>query len=142
MFRRSFLSLGTMKLSKATRLQLGTIHSEFGKMTGAAGSSELWGNQYYGLKYPMATQIFFFFLILAYRMGVTSYQQYRDMIIFHNHICLEDVFDRCLRPIPGIYRLKSVYTYSPQGVMEYRDPTPLEWLPYELKLGSIKQASL
>ena len=142
MLRRSLPKRSTIKLTKATRLQLGTIQSEFGTMSTIAGNQEMWGNQYFPMKYPVLWNVVGIFVIFVYRVTITAYQQYRDMLIYSEHICLEDVWDRAIRPIPGINRIKSIYTYGIQGLQEYRAPTPLTWLPYEMKLGSIRQSSL
>jgi len=142
MFRRGLFQRKNIKLTKATRLQLGAVQTEQGTMSTLAGNSEHWGNQYYPLKYPIAFHVCGFIMIFTYRVIAAAYGQYRDMLIFSEHICIEDVWDRAIRPIPGLNRIKSILIYGPQGMQEYRAPTPLTWLPYEMKLGSIRQSSL
>lgn len=70
-----------------------------------------------------------------------AYSQYRDMLLLQKYICYEDVQDRCLIPIPGQKSLKSIFTDTILGYLSFRDCNPLEWFPFELKLGDVKQAS-
>ncbi|CBH14849.1 uncharacterized protein TEOVI_000481700 [Trypanosoma equiperdum] len=128
-------------LSKATRLQLGNIKTEYGYVSTAAGSQEKWGFLFKGRRYPLISCGYSICLVCIAITVVGTYQQYRDMIIMTEHISYEDVKDRCLTPMPGWARLRSLQIASPLGPMTYRDPTPLDWLPFELKLGCVKQAS-
>ncbi|ORC92308.1 uncharacterized protein TM35_000045220 [Trypanosoma theileri] len=128
-------------LSKATRLQLGNIKTEYGYVSTAAGSQEKWGFLFKARKYPLISCGYSICLICLAIGVIGSYQQYRDMVIMTEHISYEDVRDRCLTPIPGWARIRNVQIASPLGPMTYRDPTPLDWLPFELKLGYVKQAS-
>ncbi|CBZ30724.1 conserved hypothetical protein [Leishmania mexicana MHOM/GT/2001/U1103] len=137
---RTRLSLAPM-LSKATRLQLGNIKTEYGTVSTAAGSAEKWGFLFGGNTYPIISIGFSIFMVSATCVIVATYQQYRDMAIVTEHISYEDVKDRCLTPMPGWARLRSFSMATPQGPATFRDPTPLDWLPFELKLGYVKQAS-
>lgn len=128
-------------LSKATRLQLGNIKTEYGMVSTAAGSTEKWGFIFGGRVYPLISCVFSCFIMCAFITVTGTYQQYRDMVIMTEHITYEDVKDRCLTPIPGWARIRSASMANPMGPMTYRDPTPLDWLPFELKLGYVKQAS-
>lgn len=137
---RTRLSLAPM-LSKATRLQLGNIKTEYGTVSTAAGSVEKWGFIFGGKTYPLAN-IGFVIMFTSLVLTVTgAYQQYRDSVIMSEYISYEDVKDRCLTPIPGWARIRTIQIANPMGPMTYRDPTPLDWLPFELKLGYVKQAS-
>ncbi|ESS64081.1 hypothetical protein TCDM_14479 [Trypanosoma cruzi Dm28c] len=128
-------------LSKATRLQLGNIKTEYGYVSTAAGSQEKWGFIFKVRRYPLLS-CGYTLCLMSITIGVVgTYQQYRDMVIMTEHISYEDVKDRCLTPIPGWARIRNVQIASPLGPMTYRDPTPLDWLPFELKLGHVKQAS-
>lgn len=128
-------------LSKATRLQLGNIKTEYGRVSTAAGSAEKWGFLFGGSTYPLLSVGSCVFSFCAVLMVVTTYQQYRDMVVLCEHIAYEDVKDRCLTPMPGWARLRGVGIATPFGPATFRDPTPLDWLPFELKLGYVKQAS-
>ena len=128
-------------MTRATRLQLGNIKTEYGDLQTAAGSHEKWGYQYRGWKYPMFAHISGSAIIFIFQMIVGVWAQYRDMIIFSEHICYEDVKDRVLTEMPGWARLQCFQKITPIGFVPYRDPTPLDWLPIELKLGQVKQAS-
>ncbi|KPI85179.1 hypothetical protein ABL78_5767 [Leptomonas seymouri] len=128
-------------LSKATRLQLGNIKTEYGMVSTAAGSAEKWGFLFGGNVYPLISLGFGIFMISAAITVSGTYQQYRDMVIMTEHISYEDVKDRCLTPMPGWARLRTIQISHPLGPMTYRDPTPLDWLPFELKLGYVTQAS-
>ncbi|CCW62033.1 unnamed protein product [Phytomonas sp. EM1] len=138
--RLSRVNLAPM-LSKATRLQLGNVKTEHGTFSSAAGSQEKWGFIFGGRVYPAIGCTFSCFVIAVAITITGTYYQYRDMVLMTEHITYEDVKDRCLTPIPGWARLRSVQMANPMGPMTYRDPTPLDWLPFELKLGSVKQAS-
>ncbi|KAG5492584.1 hypothetical protein JKF63_01163 [Porcisia hertigi] len=137
---RTRISLAPM-LSKATRLQLGNIKTEYGTVSTAAGSVEKWGFLFGGNTYPLVSLGFGVFMMCAILTVVATYQQYRDMVIVTEHISYEDVKDRCLTPMPGWARLRSFSMATPHGPATFRDPTPLDWLPFELKLGYVKQAS-
>ncbi|CAJ1012094.1 hypothetical protein Q4I28_007407 [Leishmania naiffi] len=137
---RTRLYLAPM-LSKATRLQLGNIKTEYGTVSTAAGSVEKWGFLFGGNMYPIVSLSFGIFMVCATMAVAATYQQYRDMVIVTEHISYEDVKDRCLTPMPGWVRLRSFSMATPQGPATFRDPTPLDWLPFELKLGYVKQAS-
>lgn len=128
-------------LSKATRLQLGNVKSNYGTLSTAAGSLEKWGFLYVPHVYPSLTLAMLLGLVALFVGVGGTYQQYRDMIVMTEHISYEDVKDRCLTPIPGWARLHTMGISSPAGAQTYRDPTPLDWLPFELKLGYVKQAS-
>ncbi|CCW72271.1 unnamed protein product [Phytomonas sp. Hart1] len=128
-------------LSNATRLQLGNIKTKNGTFATASGSQEKWGFILGGRVYPIIGCTFSCFTIIVVMTVAGTYQEYRDMILMSEHISYEDVKDRCLTPIPGWARLRSLQMASPMGPVTYRDPTPLEWLPFELKLGYVKQAS-
>lgn len=128
-------------LSKATRLQLGNIKTDYGLLSTAAGSAEKWGMLFGGKTYPIISlwgSVLFGVSILVI---VGTYRDYRDLVVMTEHISYEDIKDRCLTPIPGWTRLRSGAMVNPAGIMTYRDPTPLDWLPFELKLGYVKQAS-
>ncbi|KAK7196896.1 hypothetical protein NESM_000631000 [Novymonas esmeraldas] len=137
---RTRLHLAPM-LSKATRLQLGNIKTEYGTVSTAAGSAEKWGYLFGGNTYPLISMSASLFLLCSTLMVIATYQQYRDMVIMTEHISYEDVKDRCLTPMPGWARLRSVGMATPHGPSTFREPTPLDWLPFELKLGYVKQAS-
>lgn len=140
MFRSNLLNRAPA-LSKATRLQLGNIKTDYGSVSTAAGSSEKWGFIYRVNRYPMLGYIFGISFIVITQTVIACYYQYRDMLIMADHICYEDVRDRVLTPIPGIARLKTIQMMGAENIYAYRDPTPLDWLPFELKLGAVKQAS-
>ncbi|KPA86096.1 putative mitochondrial hypothetical protein [Leptomonas pyrrhocoris] len=137
---RTRLSLAPM-LSKATRLQLGNIKTEYGMVSTAAGSAEKWGFLFGGNVYPLISIGLGVFVISAMITVAGTYQEYRDLLVMTEHISYEDVKDRCLTPMPGWARLRTVQIAQPLGPVTYRDPTPLDWLPFELKLGYVKQAS-
>lgn len=128
-------------LSKATRLQLGNVKTEYGAASTAAGSAEKWGFLLKGRAHPMITYAVGFVVIVSCTLCTAAYQQYRDMKVMLGHITCEDVKDRCLTPIPGWARLRTIAMANPMGPATYRDPTPLDWLPFELKLGFVKHAS-
>nr|CCC93209.1 hypothetical protein, unlikely [Trypanosoma congolense IL3000] len=128
-------------LSKATRLQLGNVKTEYGYVSTAAGSQEKWGFLFKGRRYPLIHCTYSICLVCLAITVVGTYQQYRDMVIMTEYISYEDVKDRCLTPIPGWARIRNLQIAGPLGPMTYRDPTPLDWLPFELKLGYVKQAS-
>ena len=131
----------SLSLSKATRLQLGNIKTDYGAVSTAAGSSEKWGFVFKTSRYP--NFVLFSGLIYLWTFGscVILYEQYRDMMISVEHVLYEDVRDRCLTRMPGWARLRTMKAMTPSGPMCYRDPTPLDWLPFELKLGTVKHAS-
>lgn len=133
--------LRTATLSKVTRLQLGNLKSQYGTVSTAAGSHEKWGFLYRARKYPTLGHFYMSTFLVVTIMSAGAYQQYRDMVVLSEHICYEDVKDRCLTPIPGWARLRTMQIANPCGAQTYRDPTPLDWLPFELKLGYVKQAS-
>ena len=139
---RTLFIQGEQFLSKSTRLQLGNVKSPYGELQTAAGNHEKWGFIYRGLRYPLFSYITFFFVTFTMHLTVGGYLQYRDMILLSEHICYEDLKDRCLSPMPGWARLRTIQVGMPGQFMTYRDPTPLEWLPFELKLGQVKQASI
>lgn len=129
-------------LSKATRLQLGNVKTEYGLASTAAGSKEKWGSNLAGpTSYPFATIGCLIATISVAIAAIGTYQQYRDMTIMTEHISYEDVKDRCLTPIPGWARIRSMQMANPTGPQTFRDPTPLDWLPFDIKLGYVKQAS-
>lgn len=129
-------------LSKATRLQLGNVKTEYGLASTAAGSKEKWGsNLGPRSSYPFATIGMLIATVSVAIATVGTYQQYRDMTIMTEHISYEDVKDRCLTPIPGWARIRSMQMANPTGPQTFRDPTPLDWLPFDVKLGYVKQAS-
>ncbi|CUI14398.1 transmembrane protein, putative [Bodo saltans] len=138
---RPVLLLRSVSLSKATRLQLGNLKTEYGTVSTAAGSHEKWGFLYRARKYPALGHFYMATFIITTVMVSGTYQQYRDMMIVSENICYEDVKDRCLTPMPGWARLRSIQIANPAGPQTFRDPTPLDWLPFELKLGYVKQAS-
>ena len=133
--------LRTKLLTTATRLQLGNLKSEYGNVSTAAGSIEKWGFIYRPNRYPVFNQFWWTVILTTWFLfnGVTV--QYRDMILLSENVCYEDVKDRCLTPIPGWARLRSMSMANQAGPQTHRDPTPLDWLPFELKLGYVKQAS-
>lgn len=134
--------LSAPMLSKATRLQLGNVKTEYGLAATAAGSKEKWGSNLGAhTSYPFATMGLLAGTLCVVIAVVGSYQQYRDMSIMSEHITYEDVKDRCLTPIPGWARLRSFQMANPTGPQTFRDPTPLDWLPFDIKLGYVKQAS-
>lgn len=138
---RNRLILAPM-LSKATRLQLGNVKTEHGLASTAAGSKAKWGSNLAAPStYPFVTIGGLIAAVSVIIAVVGSYQQYRDMVIMSEHITYEDVKDRCLTSIPGWARLRSMAMANPTGPQTFRDPTPLEWLPFDLKLGYVKQAS-
>lgn len=141
MFRRSATVRGEIHLSKATRLQLGNVKSPYGNLQTAAGSHEKWGYIYRGFKYPILAYVSILGTFGSLHFLSACYLQYRDMILLSEYICYEDLKDRVLTPMPGWARLRTVQVACPGQFMTYRDPTPLEWLPFELKLGQVKQAS-
>lgn len=141
MLRRSVSRLQHQFVTRATRLQLGNVKSQYGNLQTAAGSHEKWGYMYRGWKYPILAHMAGGFSLLIGQICMGFWNQYRDMVILADHICYEDVKDRCLIPIPGWGRLKGTRIAAPGGFATYRDPTPLEWLPFEIKLGQVKQAS-
>lgn len=141
MIRRTPVKLGGPTISKATRLQLGNIKTDYGNVSTAAGSAEKWGHIYRATNYPILNYIFMGTFIGMFQFIWGSYMQYRDMLILSEHITYEDVMDRCLTPVPGWARLKSIRGATPTGPHIWHDPTPLDWLPFELKLGAVKQAS-
>lgn len=141
MLRRSLKILTQPSLTRATRLQLGNVKSEYGSMQTAAGSQDKWGFIYRGWKYQLLAHFSGGFIILMVQVVVGVWAQYRDMVILSEHICYEDVKDRCITSMPGYQRLACFQQITPAGCMTYRDPTPLDWLPMELKLGQVKQAS-
>lgn len=128
-------------LSNATRLQLGNIKTQYGTVSSAAGSMEKWGFIYRARVYPTLGHFYMATFIGTVIAVVGTYQQYKDMMIVSEHICYEDVKDRCLTPVPGWARLRTIQIANPAGALTYRDPTPLDWLPFELKLGYVKQSS-
>ncbi|CAD2216884.1 hypothetical protein AGDE_00956 [Angomonas deanei] len=129
-------------LSKATRLQLGNIKTDYGNLSTAAGSREKWGFMLASSTYPLISGVLSCWFLVSFFVVLGTYQQYRDMIVMTEHISYEDVKDRCLTPIPGWARLRTIGIATTVGPMTYRDPTPLDWLPFELKLGYVKQASV
>lgn len=133
--------LRSVSLSKATRLQLGNIKTEYGTVSTAAGSGEKWGFVYRARRYPTMGHLYMCTITATIIFVSGCYSQYRDMMIVSENICYEDVKDRCLTPIPGWARLRTLQIANPAGAQTYRDPTPLDWLPFELKLGYVKQAS-
>ncbi|EPY33636.1 hypothetical protein STCU_01952 [Strigomonas culicis] len=150
LYARSFSRLDKMlrsklilapTLSKATRLQLGNIKTDYGMVSTAAGSREKWGFIFASRTYPILGTIGIAVLVMSTFTIIGTYQQYRDMIVMSEHISYQDVKDRCLTPIPGWARIHSLAIGTPEGPATYRDPTPLDWLPFELKLGYVKQAS-
>jgi hypothetical protein len=128
-------------LTRATRLQLGNIKTDYGDLQTAAGNHEKWGYLYRGWKYPVFAHLAGSFIIFMFQCVVGFWSQYRDMIMMSEHICYEDIKDRCLTPMPGWARIQCFQKITVGGMMVYRDPTPLDWLPIELKLGQVKQAS-
>lgn len=140
MLRRSFSALN-YHVTRATRLQLGNVKSEYGNIQTAAGSHEKWGFMYKGWKYPILTHVSGTVVLFIGQVTIAFWNQYRDMVILGEFITYEDVKDRCLIPIPGWSRLKGARIAAPGGFATWRDPTPLEWLPFEIKLGQVKQAS-
>jgi hypothetical protein len=143
MLRRSSLSLigGQRPITRAQRLQLGNIKTDYSNVQTAAGNHEKWGFMYRGWTYPHIAYIWgTISLYIVYYM-VGTWSQYRDMIIMSEYITYEDVEDRALTPMPGWNRLKSFQMFKPWQAMTYRDPTPLDWLPFELKLGSVANSS-
>lgn len=140
MLRRA-VTLRQKPLTRATRLQLGNIKTEYGDLQTAAGNHEKWGYMYRGWRYPVFAHTSGSFIIFLFQCIVGCWAQYRDMILMSEHICYEDVKDRCLTQMPGWARLQCFQKITPVGFVPYRDPTPLDWLPIELKLGQVKQAS-
>lgn len=132
----------TRTMSKATRLQLGNVKTAYGDVQTAAGNHEKWGFLYRGVKYPLLAYIVGVPFIGVTQYVAAAYCQYRDMVVLSEHICYEDIKDRCLTPIPGWARLRTVQIIGENGPSLFRDPTPLDWLPFELKLGHVKRASV
>lgn len=142
MLRVTFRPLQQATLSKATRLELGNVKSPYGELQTAAGSHEKWGFIFRGLRYPIFSYCALLGWSATVMLTIGTYMQYRDMMILSEHVCYEDLKDRCLSPMPGWARLRTIQTAQVGQFMTYRDPTPLEWLPFELKLGQVKQASI
>jgi hypothetical protein len=134
-------TLRSKVMTNATRLQLGNLKSEYGTVSTAAGSLEKWGFIYKANRYPMFNSFWSLLLFCSVIVWSCVMQQYRDMIVLAENICYEDVKDRCLTPIPGWTRLRSTAMMNASGPQTHRDPTPLDWLPFELKLGYVRQAS-
>ena len=132
---------GQRSVTRTQRLDLGNIKSDHGQIQTAAGNQEKWGYMYRGWRYPFlayfsgGVSLFFIYVVIG------AWSQYKDMILMSEHITYEDVEDRALTPMPGWTRLKSFQIFKPMQGMTYRDPTPLDWLPFELKLGSIRTSS-
>uniref|UniRef100_A0A7S1L3G4 Uncharacterized protein n=1 Tax=Neobodo designis TaxID=312471 RepID=A0A7S1L3G4_NEODS len=138
---RRCVALRNAYMTRATRLQLGNVKSPHGDLQTAAGNHEKWGYLYRGWRYPVAGHLAGSLAILVFQVVVGVWAQYRDMILLSEHITYEDVKDRCLTQMPGWARLQCFNKFTAGGMMPYRDPTPLDWLPLELKLGQVKQAS-
>lgn len=143
MLRRSLTHRlgGQAPVTRAQRLALGNIKTDYGNVQTAAGSHEKWGYLYRGWKYPLAAYSSMTACLWAIYFLVGTWSQYKDMIIMSEHITYEDVEDRCLTPMPGWSRLKTFQQLKPWQGLTYRDPTPLEWLPFDIKLGMVKQSS-
>ena len=143
MLRRSsnLLVGGQRPVTRAQRLQLGNIKTDYGNIQTAAGSHEKWGFMYRGWRYPMTAYFWGAASLFVVHWMVGTWSQYKDMVLFTEYITYEDVEDRALQPMPGWNRLKSFQMFKPWQGMTYRDPTPLDWLPFELKLGAIKNSS-
>ena len=146
MLRRSVsrLAIGEqqhVRLTRAQRLQLGNIKTDYGDLQTAAGSHEKWGFLYKGWRYPFIGQFcLFFFMGMCFSVSNVMHT-YRDSEIYAEHTTFEDVQERMAYHMPGSSRLKNVTIYRADGVRWEMDPTPLDWLPFEMKLGQVKQAS-
>ena len=132
---------GQSTVTRAQRMQLGNIKSDYGNVQTAAGSHEKWGFQFRGWKYPITAYFWGGVSLFVVYFLVGTWSQYKDMILLSEYITYEDVEDRALTPMPGWARLKSFQIFKPWQGMTYRDPTPLDWLPFELKLGMVKNSS-
>eukprot|EP00796_Vickermania_ingenoplastis_P005247 gene5247-3758_t len=109
----------TPMLSKATRLQLGNVKTDYGLAATAAGSKEKWGSNLAGpTPYPFVTVGCLIATISVAIAAIGTYQQYRDMTIMAEHITYEDVKDRCLTPIPGWARIRSMQMANPTVVAQ------------------------
>ena len=64
------------------------------------------------------------------------------LVLLNEHICLSDMKDRTLVAVPGVARIRGCFQMAtPGGVLTWCDPTPLEWLRFEIRLGAVKYAS-
>ena len=144
-FMASRTSVGTnhtVKLTRAQRLQLGNLRTDYGELQTAAGSQEKWGFLYKGWRYPIIGQSALFLFMFFCWATNQSLNSYRDCEIYSEHTCYEDVHERMNYPMQGHSRLKSLTRIKHDGDMFHYDPTPLEWLPFELKLAPVSQASV
>lgn len=131
----------TQTLSKATRLQLGNLKTDYGEMSTAAGSKQKWGHFDVRPNHPILQAFFLSVLTCTLMFASGVYSQYRDMLLLQKYICYEDIQDRCLIPIPGENSLKPLFLDTILGYLSFRKVNPLQWFPFELKLGDVKQAS-
>ena len=146
MLRRSVcrLAIGEQQhanLTRAQRLQLGNIKTDYGELQTAAGSHEKWGFLYKGWRYPFIAQASLFFFMFCCMSISGVMHTFRDHEIYAEHVTVVDVDDRFQYQLPGASRLHSVFKIRPYGMDLFLDPTPLDWLPFEVKLGKVKQAS-
>ena len=134
--------MGEVKLAKATRLQLGHVKSPYGQLQTAAGNAEKWGMFQKTYRYPYGAGFAYACFVYYHIRIVYTYLFYRDAVTYSEHITYEDLKDRCLTPMPGWTRLRTFRMCQFNKIMVERDPTPLEFLPFELKVGQIKHASI
>lgn len=133
--------LSSTTLSRATRLQLGNIQTPNGAVSSAAGSHEKWGYAFRKTTFPISNTLFYMVTIGTGTFVMNWAAQYRDIEIYSKYICYEDVKDRCLTPIPGWGRFGGSRWAQMPIPNTHRLPHPLDWMPFELKLGAVKQAS-